>query len=169
MSRKISIIVAMSSNSVIGINNQLPWHISEDLKNFKKTTLNHCVIMGRKTYDSIGKPLKDRRNIVISRDESLLINGVEVVNSLEQAISIVDELSEVFIIGGEQIYSLSLPLATHLYITKVNSNFKGDAFFPDYNQQEWEEVAREDLVSKSKLKFSFLQFEKKNSNKTNVF
>ena len=161
MSRKISIIVAMSRNSVIGINNELPWHISEDLKNFKKTTLNHCVIMGRKTYDSIGKPLKDRRNIVISRDKTLLIDGAEVVNSLEEAISIVDELSEIFIIGGEQIYLISLPLATHLYVTKVNSNFKGDAFFPDFKQQEWEEVAREDLVSESKLEFSFLKYERK--------
>ena len=118
--RKISIIVAMSQNSVIGINNQLPWHIAEDLKNFKKTTLNHCVIMGRKTYDSIGEPLNNRRNIVISRDSSLKIDGVEVVNSLEKAISMVKEALEIFIIGGEQIYSMALSLATHLYITKVD-------------------------------------------------
>ena len=89
--RKISIIVAMSQNSVIGLRNELPWHISEDLKNFKKITLNHSVIMGRKTYDSIGKPLKDRSNIVISRDTSLKIDGVEVVNSLEKAILKTDE------------------------------------------------------------------------------
>ena len=147
--RKISIIVAMSQNSVIGLNNQLPWHISEDLKNFKKTTLNHCVIMGRKTFDSIGKPLKDRRNIVISRDNSLLIDGVEVVNSLDKAISIVEDSSEIFIIGGEQIYTISLPLATHLYVTKVNGDYKGDAFFPDYIKDEWMEVAREDLISET--------------------
>lgn len=158
--RKISIIVAMSQNSVIGINNQLPWHISEDLKNFKKTTLNHCVIMGRKTYDSIGKPLNNRRNIVISRDSSLKIDGVEVVNSLEKAISMVKEALEIFIIGGEQIYSMALSLATHLYITKVDGHFKGDAFFPDLNQKEWKEIAREDLISESQLKFSFLKFER---------
>ena len=158
--RKISIIVAMSQNSVIGLNNQLPWHISEDLKNFKKITLNHCVIMGRKTYDSIGKPLKDRRNIVISRNNSLLINGVEVVNSLDKAISIVGDSSEIFIIGGEQIYTISLPLATHLYITKVNGHYKGDAFFPDFIQKEWKEIAREDLISESNLNFSFLKYEK---------
>ena len=158
--RKISIIVAMSENSVIGLNNQLPWHISEDLKNFKKTTLNHCVIMGRKTYESIGKPLKDRRNIVISRSKSLLIDGVEVVNSLDRAISIVDDLSEIFIIGGEQIYTISLPMATHLYVTKVNGDYKGDAFFPDYIQDEWKEIAREDLISESSLKFSFLKYER---------
>ena len=158
--RKISIIVAMSENSVIGLNNQLPWHISEDLKNFKKTTLNHCVIMGRKTYESIGKPLKDRRNIVISRSKSLLIDGVEVVNSLDKAISIVDDSSEIFIIGGEQIYTISLPMATHLYVTKVNGEYKGDAFFPDYIQDEWKEIAREDLISESSLKFSFLKYER---------
>ena len=158
--RKISIIVAMSQNSVIGENNQLPWHISEDLKNFKKTTLNHCVIMGRKTYDSIGKPLNNRRNIVISRDSSLKIDGVEVVNSLEKAISMVKEGLEIFIIGGEQIYSMALSLATHLYITKVDGHFKGDAFFPDLDQKEWKEIAREDLISESQLKFSFLKFER---------
>ncbi|MDC0127621.1 dihydrofolate reductase [Methylophilaceae bacterium] len=157
---KISIIVAMSQNFVIGLNNQLPWHISEDLQNFKKITLNHCVIMGRKTYDSIGKPLKDRRNIVISRNNSLLINGVEVVNSLDKAISIVDDSSEIFIIGGEQIYTISLPLATRLYVTKVNGNYKGDAFFPNFIQNEWREVAREDLISENNLNYSFLEYEK---------
>ena len=160
--RNISLIVAMSQNSVIGLNNQLPWHIPEDLKNFKKITLNHCVIMGRKTYDSIGKPLKDRRNIVISRNNSLLINGVEVVNSLDKAISMVDDSSEIFIIGGEQIYTISLSLATHLYITKVNANYKGDAFFPDFIQNDWREVGREDLISDSNLNFSFLKYEKIN-------
>ena len=160
--RKISLIVAMSQNSVIGLNNQLPWHIPEDLKNFRKITLNHCVIMGRKTYDSIGKPLKDRRNIVISRNNSLLINGVEVVNSLDKAISMVDDSSEIFIIGGEQIYTISLSLATHLYITKVNANYKGDAFFPDFIQNDWREVGREDLISDSNLNFSFLKYEKIN-------
>ncbi len=158
--RKITIIVAASENSVIGYKNALPWHISEDLKNFKKITINHSVIMGRKTYESIGKPLKDRRNIVISRSKSLLIDGVEVVNSLDKAISIVDDSSEIFIIGGEQIYTISLPLATHLYITKVNGHYKGDAFFPDFIQKEWKEIAREDLISESNLNFSFLKYEK---------
>ena len=158
--RKISIIVAMSQNSVIGLRNELPWHISEDLKNFKKITLNHSVIMGRKTYYSIGKPLKDRKNIVISRDTSLKIDGVEVVNSLEKAILKIDESSEIFIIGGQQIYSIALPLATHMYITKVNGIFDGDAFFPDYVEDEWREIAREDLITDKDLRFSFLKYEK---------
>jgi dihydrofolate reductase len=158
--RKISIIVAMSQNSVIGLKNGLPWHIPEDLKNFRKITINHSVIMGRKTYDSIGKPLKDRDNIVISRDASLKIDGVEVVNSLEKAISKISESSEIFIIGGQQIYSIALSLSTHMYVTKVDGNFDGDAFFPDYIQDEWREVAREDLISENELKFSFLKYEK---------
>ena len=158
--RKISIIVAMSQNSVIGLKNELPWHISEDLKNFRKITINHSVIMGRKTYDSIGKPLKDRNNIVISRNASLVIDGVEVVNSFENAISKTNESSETFIIGGGQIYSIALPIATHMYITKVDGIFDGDAFFPDYIQDEWKEVAREDLISENELKFSFLKYER---------
>ena len=158
--RKISIIVAMSQNSVIGLRNELPWHISEDLKNFKKITLNHSVIMGRKTYYSIGKPLKDRKNIVISRDTSFKIDGVEVVNSLEKAILKTNESSEIFIIGGQQIYSIALPLATHMYITKVNDIFDGDAFFPDYVEDEWREIAREDLITDKDLRFSFLKYEK---------
>ena len=158
--KKISIIVAMSENFVIGLKNKLPWHISADLKNFKNITLGNPIIMGRKTYDSIGKPLKDRDNIVISRDNSLIIDGVEVLDSLEKAIFMTAEAPETFIIGGQQIYQIALPFATHMYITKVEGNFEGDAYFPDYNQEEWREVAREDLITENNLKFSFLKYEK---------
>jgi len=158
--KKISIIVAMSENFVIGLKNKLPWHISADLKNFKNITLGNPIIMGRKTYDSIGKPLKDRDNIVISRDNSLKIDGVEVVDSLEKAIFMTAEAPVTFIIGGEQIYQIALPIATHMYVTKVEGNFEGDAYFPDYNQQEWREVGREDLITDDNLKFSFLKYER---------
>ena len=150
----------MSQNNVIGLNNKLPWHISADLKNFKKITLNHPVIMGRKTYDSIGKPLKDRDNIVISRDNSLKIDHVEVVDSLEKAVFKTADSPEAFIIGGQQIYQIALPLATHMYVTKVDGNFEGDAYFPDYIQEEWREVAREDLITENNLNFSFLKYER---------
>jgi dihydrofolate reductase len=158
--KKISIIVAMSDNYVIGLKNKLPWHISADLKNFKNITLGNPIIMGRKTYDSIGKPLKDRDNIVISRDNSLKIDGVEVVDSLEKAIFMAAEAPEIFIIGGQQIYQIALPIATHMYVTNVEGNFEGDAYFPDYNQQEWREVDREDLITEDNLKFSFLKYER---------
>ena len=150
----------MSQNYVIGLKNKLPWHISADLKNFKIITLGNPIIMGRKTYDSIGRPLKDRDNIVISRDNSLKIDGVEVVDSLERAIFMTAEAPEIFIIGGQQIYQIALPLATHMYVTKVEGNFEGDAYFPDYNQDEWREVAREDLITENNLNFSFLKYER---------
>ena len=158
--RKISIIVAMSQNYVIGLKNKLPWHISADLKNFKNITLGNPIIMGRKTYDSIGKPLKDRDNIVISRNNSLIIDGVEVLDSLEKAIFMTAEAPETFIIGGQQIYQIGLSFATHMYITKVEGNFEGDAYFPDYNQEEWKEVGREDLITENNLKFSFLKYKR---------
>ena len=158
--KKISIIVAMSHNNVIGLKNKLPWHISADLKNFKKITLGHPVIMGRKTYDSIGKPLVDRDNIVISRNNSLKIDDVQVVDSLEKAVLKTADSAEVFIIGGQQIYKIALPLATHMYVTKVDGNFEGDAYFPNYIQAEWREVERKDLITENNLKFSFLKFER---------
>ena len=158
--KKISIIVAMSHNNVIGLKNKLPWHISADLKNFKKITLGHPVIMGRKTYDSISKPLVDRDNIVISRDNSLKIDDVQVVDSLEKAVLKTADSPEVFIIGGQQIYKIALPLATHMYVTKVDGNFEGDAYFPNYIQAEWREVDRKDLITENNLKFSFLKFER---------
>ena len=158
--KKISIIVAMSHNNVIGLKNKLPWHISADLKNFKKITLGHPVIMGRKTYDSISKPLVDRDNIVISRDNSLKIDEVQVVDSLEKAVLKTADAPEVFIIGGQQIYKIALPLATHMYVTKVDGNFEGDAYFPNYIQAEWKEVDRKDLITENNLKFSFLKFER---------
>ena len=158
--KKISIIVAMNNKRVIGLNNALPWHISEDLKHFKKLTLNHSVVMGRKTFESIGKPLKQRKNIVISRNESLNLEGVMIVNSIDKAISIANDGSEIFIIGGEQIYSISLSIATHMYITEVNNNNEGDAFFPNFKKNQWSEISRQNLTSENGLDFSFVEYEK---------
>jgi len=158
--KKISIIVAMNNKRVIGLNNALPWHISEDLKHFKKLTLNHFVVMGRKTFESIGKPLKQRKNIVISRNESLNLEGVMIVNSIDKAISIANDGSEIFIIGGEQIYSISLSIATHMYITEVNNNNEGDAFFPNFKKNQWSEISRQNLTSENGLDFSFVEYEK---------
>jgi dihydrofolate reductase len=158
--KKISIIVAMNNKRVIGLNNALPWHISEDLKHFKKLTLNHSVVMGRKTFESIGKPLKQRKNIVISRNESLNFEGVMIVNSIDKAISIANDESEIFIIGGEQIYSISLSIATHMYITEVNNNNEGDAFFPNFKKNQWSEISRQNLTSENGLDFSFVEYEK---------
>ena len=158
--RKITIIVAASENLVIGDKNVLPWYISEDLKHFKKITINHSVIMGRKTFESIGKPLKDRRNIVISRDKTLKIEGVEVVNSLDDAIFRNKDQNEIFIIGGEQIYKMAMPFATNMHITKVYTNIEGDAFFPAFDEREWKILSQKDLESNEGLKFSFINYER---------
>lgn len=158
---KLSIIVAMSSNRVIGVNNSLPWHLSEDLKHFKTLTTGHTIIMGRKTYESIGKPLPNRRNIVISRNLNAFYGGVEVVHSLEDAFSTSSNDEEVFIIGGSNIYEQSLHLAEHLYITEIKKAFEGDAFFPEIDKSLWTESARETHTSSDGLEFSFVSLQKK--------
>lgn len=158
--RKITVIVAVSENLVIGYKNALPWHISEDLKNFKKITTNHSVVMGRKTFESIGKPLKDRRNIVISRDKALKIAGVEVVNSLDDAICLTKDENEIFIIGGEQIYKMAMPIATNLHITKVYCTVEGDAFFPAFDLCDWKILTQNDKKTNEELKFSFIHYER---------
>jgi dihydrofolate reductase len=133
----LSLIVAMSSNRVIGINNALPWHLPNDLKYFKQVTMGKPIIMGRNTFESIGKPLPGRRNIVISRNPDYAPVGVDVVNSLEAAIQLgediclVDGHEEVMVIGGAQIYGQALPRADRLYITHVDAQVNGDAFFPE--------------------------------------
>lgn len=158
---KLSIIVAMSSNRVIGVNNSLPWHLSEDLKHFKTLTTGHTIIMGRKTYESIGKPLPNRRNIVISRNLNAFYGGVEVVHSLEDAFSTSSNDEEVFIIGGSNIYEQSLHLVEHLYITEIKKAFEGDAFFPEIDKSLWTESARETHTSSDGLEFSFVRLQKK--------
>ena len=158
--KKITIIVAVSENFVIGIDNKLPWHISEDLKNFKKVTLNHSVIMGRKTFQSIGKPLIERRNIVITRNKALKISGVEVVTNLNDAINLASDEKEIFIIGGEQIYNIAMPLATNMIVTKVHTKIKGDAFFPIFNENQWEIISQKNSETEDGLKYSFINYQK---------
>lgn len=137
---EISILVAAAENAVIGKNNQLIWHLSDDLKLFKKRTLNHSIIMGRKTFDSIGKPLPKRRNIVISRNKNLRIGGAEVVHSLEEAFGLTENEEEVFVIGGEKIFILAEEYATKLYLTLVKAKPEGDAFFDFEPYKNWEKV-----------------------------
>ncbi len=157
---KLSIIVAMSSNRVIGVNNTLPWHISEDLKHFKFLTVGHTIIMGRKTYDSIGRALPNRRNIVISRNIEISCEGAEVVHSIENAFSISKNDGEVFVIGGSNIYEQALHLVDHLYITEIKKSFLGDAFFPEINKSIWVETSREDHIANDGLEFSFVNYQK---------
>ncbi len=144
---KLSLIVAMSRNAVIGIDNQLPWHLPEDLKYFKSVTMGKPIIMGRKTYDSIGRPLPGRTNIVITRDPSWQAEGVSVAQTLEAALSLgqvacnAAGADEIMVIGGEQIYRMTLPAADRLYLTQVDAEVEGDAFFPDIDLDQWQQVS----------------------------
>jgi dihydrofolate reductase len=146
---KISLIVAVSRNGVIGIDNQLPWHLPEDLKYFKSVTMGKPIIMGRKTYDSIGRPLPGRTNIVITRDSSWQAEGVEVARTLAQAMTLGQlacaqaDVDEAMVIGGEQIYRMTLPAADRLYLTEVQAEVEGDAFFPEFDAKDWHQVSEQ--------------------------
>ena len=159
----ISIIVAVASNGVIGDKNSLLWHIREDMVHFRTTTSGHPVIMGRKTYDSIGRPLPKRTNVVITRDTNLVIEGCTVVHSLEEAVSMFDSAEEVFVIGGAQIYAQALPLAERIYLTVVGKEYDGDTSFPDIDYAEWIELSREDYDCGEEFEypFSFITLERK--------
>lgn len=138
----ISIIVAVAQNGVIGDKNSLLWHISEDMRFFKRTTSGHPVIMGRKTYQSLGRPLPNRTNVVISRTLGEL-EGCTVVRSLEEAIALFPTEEEVFVIGGAQIYALALDVADRFYLTRVGHDYEGDTSFPTWNESEWRLISRE--------------------------
>lgn len=140
---KLSIVVAISANNAIGKNNQLLWHLPADLKHFKAITSGHPIIMGRKTYDSIGRPLPNRRNIVITRQTDLTIPNVELVNSLQEAILLCDKEKEVFIIGGAEIYKQALSFTNKIYLTIVHQDYEADVFFPELKENEWKEIAKE--------------------------
>jgi len=142
----VTLLAALSRNRVIGRGNQLPWHIAEDLKRFKALTLGHPVIMGRKTYESIGRPLPGRDNIVVSRSPDLSAPGCRVAHSVAAAVAAAltaaSAAGEIFVIGGAQIYALALPLADRLQLTEVEAAIDGDAYFPEYDPMDWREVSR---------------------------
>ncbi|MBI4411764.1 MAG: dihydrofolate reductase [Deltaproteobacteria bacterium] len=139
----LSIIVAMSKNGVIGKDNKIPWHLSEDLKRFKKITMGHPIVMGRKTFESIGKPLPGRENIVITHNPKFCADGVRVVHGLDQAMKGYKLDEEIFVIGGAEIYKSALPLADKVYLTRIEKEFEGDAFFPESDLQKNFEIREE--------------------------
>ena len=150
----ISIIVAVAENVTIGDKNALLWHISEDLRNFKRITSGHPVIMGRKTYESLGRPLPNRVNVVVSRTTSH-IEGCTVVDSLEKAIAQFPSDEEIFIIGGAQIYAQAMPLADKFYLTVVEHPYEGDTSFPKWNESEWKLIAEERFPCGEKYPYPF--------------
>lgn len=156
-----SIIVAIAKNHAIGKDNKLLWHLPNDLKHFKDVTSGHTVIMGRKTFESVGKPLPRRRNIVITR-QHISIEGCEVVQSIEDALALCADEEEVFIVGGAEIYRQALHLTDRVYLTIVNQEFDGDTFFPELNPGDWQEKEREDFEpdDKNKYSYSFITLER---------
>jgi dihydrofolate reductase len=158
----ISLIVAISKNYCIGKNNQLLWHLPKDLKFFKQHTTGKPIIMGRKTYDSIGKPLPNRRNIVISRNKDLKIEGVELTSSLQEAIDICTGIDEVCIIGGGKIYNEAISIVNRMYITFVETEIEGDTYFPKINFSNWHETFSEthEIDEKHQYNFAFKIFER---------
>ena len=141
----ISIIAAVAENNVIGRENKLIWHLPKDLKHFKETTTGHYIIQGRKTFESFGKPLPNRTTVIITRNQNYKVDGCIVVNSLQEALDIAINESEVFIIGGGKIYEQAMPIADRIYLTKVHHSFEGDTFFPEINMNEWNEISRLDF------------------------
>ncbi len=155
----LSLIVAIDHQGGIGRDNTLPWHLPEDLAFFKRTTTGHTIIMGRKTFDSIGRPLPNRRSIVISRNPDWQHPGAETVASLQAALDLVTDEEAAFIIGGAQIFTEALPLANRLLVTEIDASFDCDTFFPPIDPQQWREVARESHVSeKAQLGYDFVTY-----------
>lgn len=158
----VSIIVAIAENGVIGDKNALLWSIKEDMRRFRTTTTGHPVVMGRKTFESIGRPLPKRTNVVITRSDTAF-EGCEVAHSLEEAIAMFPADEEVFIIGGAQIYAQAMALADKLYLTIVHRNYEGDTSFPEIDYSEWREVARQEFSKGEEYEggFTFIDLERK--------
>ncbi|TWT00987.1 dihydrofolate reductase [Planomicrobium sp. CPCC 101079] len=158
----ISLMVAHDPDRVIGKDNQLPWHIPEDLAYFKKHTVGKGIVMGRNTYESIGRPLPKRRNIIVTRNAEYQVEGADVVHSLDQAIQLAEEVhEEVMVIGGEEVFRSILPRADRLYITLIKKPFEGDTFFPEYGEG-WRVVSESEELLSNGTPFSYLIFERNN-------
>lgn len=158
----MSIIVAMAHNNVIGANNGLPWHLPADLKHFKAITMGKPIVMGRKTFQSIGRPLPGRRNIVITRDRNWHADGVEIAESVEIAAQLTADDQEAMIIGGAQIYSAFLPAADRLYVTEIDKDVAGDTYFPSISEKDWMEISRTSHDAKDEAPpYSFVMYERR--------
>lgn len=144
---KLSIIAAMGANRVIGSGNKLPWHMPADLKHFKAVTMGKPVIMGRKTWESIGRPLPGRRNVVVTRSRSYKAEGTEVVHSLDEAVDLVRPSEEAFVIGGAELFAQALPRADRLYLTMIDHPFQGTVYFPPIDPTGWCEISRKECDS----------------------
>ncbi|HSR02262.1 MAG TPA: dihydrofolate reductase [Methylophilaceae bacterium] len=157
---QLSIIVAVADNRVIGLNNTLPWHLPDDLKRFKALTMGHHIIMGRKTYESLGRLLPGRTTVIVTRNPHYMVDGAIVVNSLEDALEASQKDREVFLIGGAELYALGISFAQRLYITEIHAEYAGDAYFPTIDYSVWHEVTREQRIYNNDLRYSYVVYER---------
>jgi dihydrofolate reductase len=159
----ISIIAALAKNRVIGKNNKLPWNLPGDLKHFKKLTLGKPIIMGQKTFESIGRPLPGRTNIILSLDENFKPQGCIVAHSIEETLKTLKHEKEIMIAGGASVYKQFLPLVNKMYLTLIDANFEGDAYFPEFNWEDWEVIERIENQSdkENPYKYTFLTLQRK--------
>jgi len=151
----ISMIVAMGENNAIGKDNELLWHLPDDFKHFKSVTMGKPILMGRKTFESIGKPLPGRENIVVTRDKQFFSEGITIVNDVDAALFACEKYDEVMVIGGASFYEQMLPRADKLYITRVHESFEADAFFPEINMDDWQVLEQREHASDEKHAYSF--------------
>ena len=157
----LSLIVAMAKNRVIGVNNTLPWHLPEDLKRFRALTTGHHIIMGRKTYESLGRLLPNRTTVIVTKNNGYEVEGALIAHSLEEAIALCKNDDAPFIIGGAALYETALPYVSKLYITEIALEVAGDAYFPAIDADDWELTARESHVSEKGLAFDYLTYVRK--------
>ncbi len=152
----INVIAAMARNRVIGVNNTLPWRLSADLRHFKALTMGHHIVMGRKTYESIGKPLPGRTTVIVTRDAGYQVDGCLTAHSIDAAIALCGDDPEIFFVGGAEVYAQILPRAQRLYLTEIQAEYDGDAYFPAYDHGAWQEVERQVQVSPEGLGYHFV-------------
>ncbi len=157
---RLCLVAALASNGVIGANGRLPWHLPEDLKHFKSLTMGQPVIMGRRTWESIGRALPGRRNIVVTRQPGFVAPGAQVAASLEESIALCASATRAFIIGGAELYAAALPIADALELTEIDAAFDGDTKFPAFDRDAWREVRRERHRSADGLRFDFVRYER---------
>lgn len=157
---RLSLIAAVAHNRVIGFNNTLPWHLPEDLKRFRALTTGHHIIMGRKTYESLNRLLPDRTTVIVTRNPEYAVPGALVASSLQQAIELCGDDDEVFLIGGAELYHDGLRLADKLYMTEIDAEYEGDAFFPAFDLSAWQEISCEQHTSVKGLKFSYITYQR---------
>ncbi len=159
---RVSLIVAADENNLIGLNNRLPWHLPADMKHFKQITMGKPVLMGRKTMESVGRPLPGRRSIVLTRQPGFAAQGCEVAAGLDQALLLAEGVEEIMVIGGAEVYAQALSRASRIYLTRVHSRFEGDTHFPELNPASWREISREphEPDDKNLWPYSFIVLER---------